>query len=219
MHVYDCFVNSPVYNVHRWYQPGTGSYSRPDPLGIVNQATFGPGSGRGPVRQLYGYAEMNPVLRFDPLGLESRVCCKKIPVVGILGFRHCYIETQTEKGRATCGLFGGPGSGEPPGTGRIYPNTNFDTGGDCGPWSDDEDCETDQCVVDTAQGYSNPSQYDFNSGPNSNTFAGTIARKCELEPPGVVGWRTPGWNDPPAPQKRGPDGKPMDPELVGCKLP
>jgi RHS repeat-associated protein len=205
------------YNVHRWYQPGTGSYTRPDPLGVVNQAAFSPTSGQAPVRQPYGYAEMNPVIRFDSLGLKSRVCCKKIPVVGVFGFRHCYIEIQTDKGRTRCGLFGGPGSGEPPGTGRIYRNAGFDKGGDCGDWNDS--CEADQCVVKSAQGYSNPSQYDFNSGPNSNTFAGTIARECKLDAPAPVGWGTPGWNDPPAPQRKGLDGKPLKPEPVPCRLP
>lgn len=194
---------SLYYNVHRWYMPGNGTYSRPDPFGIVSQAAFSPSSGQDPSRQLYGHAAMNPVIRFDPLGLKSRVCCRKIPVVGVFGFRHCYIETQTDTGRATCGLFGGPGSGEPPGTGRIYPNAGFDTGGDCGDWSDDDDCETDQCVVQTAQGYNNPSQYDFNSGPNSNTFAGTIARQCKLDVPLPVGWRTPGWNAPPRTAQEG----------------
>lgn len=186
-------------------------------MGVVNRAAFSPNSGQDPVRQLYGYAEMNPILRFDPLGLKSRVCCKKIPVVGLFGFRHCYVETQTDDGRATCGLFGGLGSGEPPGTGRIYPDTGFDTGGDCGDWN--ESCEVDRCVVDTAGGYSNPSDYRFSRGPNSNTFAGTIARKCKLTAPDVVGWRTPGWNDPPAPPCKGPDGKPLKPEPVQCALP
>jgi YD repeat-containing protein len=208
-----------AHNVARWLEVGTGRYTQPDPLGVVNRGAFSPSSGQDPLRQLYGYAEMNPVIRFDPLGLKSRVCCKKIPVVGVFGFRHCYIEIQTDKGRATCGLFGGPGSGEPPGTGRIHPNAGFDKGGDCGDWSDDDDCEADQCVVTTAQGYSNPSQYDFNSGPNSNTFAGNIARKCKLDAPSEVGWKTPGWNDSPAPPRKGPDGKPLKPEAVRCKLP
>lgn len=118
--------------MHRWYEAGTGRYTRPDPLGIVD-SRIGPSVNGDAIRQAYGYAEMNPLLRFDPLGLKSRVCCRRIPFVGLLGSRHCYVETQTEKGRATCGLFGGPASGEPPGTGRIHPNTNFDTGGDCGP--------------------------------------------------------------------------------------
>ena len=113
---------------YRWYEAGLGRYSGPDPIGVVSRGTISPSGSDQAVRQIYGYAEMNPILRFDPLGLKSRVCCKKIPIVGLFGFRHCYIETQTDKGRSTCGLFGGPGSGEPRGTGRIYPNTEFDTG-------------------------------------------------------------------------------------------
>lgn len=71
----------------------------------------------------------------------------------------------------------------------------------------------------TAKGYNNPSQYDFNSGPNSNTFAGTIARECKLAAPSSVGLGTPGWNDSPAPPRKGPDGKPLTPEPVRCELP
>jgi RHS repeat-associated protein len=45
------------YNVHRWYQPGTGRYTRVDPFGV---------DGGGP--NVYLYAQANPLLFFDPDG-------------------------------------------------------------------------------------------------------------------------------------------------------
>jgi hypothetical protein len=69
--------------------------------------------------------------------------------------------------------------------------------GDCGSWTDD--CGTDQCVQRESRLYNNPSDYHY-LGTNSNTFAGTIARTCGLQPPPIVGpVRTPGWYFPPAP--------------------
>lgn len=40
-----------------------------------------------------------------------------------------------------------------------------------------------------------------------------------VDAPPQVGLRTPGWNDSPAPPRKGPDGKPLRPEPVRCKLP
>ncbi|MFL6260854.1 MAG: RHS repeat domain-containing protein [Thermoanaerobaculia bacterium] len=45
-------------NVHRWYQPDTGRYERPDPL-----------SYSGSQLNLFAYADDNPLLLTDPLGL------------------------------------------------------------------------------------------------------------------------------------------------------
>jgi len=56
------------YNVHRWYQAGTGRYGRVDPLGLVDAALYGGGNFEGQVTQLFGFAEMNPITFFDPLG-------------------------------------------------------------------------------------------------------------------------------------------------------
>lgn len=77
--------------------------------------------------------------------------------------------------------------------GNIFKNNPFDQGGNKGQWTDNP--TVDQCVVDEVGRYANPSQYNFASGPNSNTFAGTVARKCKLAKP--EGW-APGWNDEPA---------------------
>jgi uncharacterized protein RhaS with RHS repeats len=29
------------YNVHRWYERGTGRYTRPDPIGLAGRLAFG----------------------------------------------------------------------------------------------------------------------------------------------------------------------------------
>jgi RHS repeat-associated protein len=48
------------YNVHRWYEYGTGRYGRADPTGY-----------EGSPLNWYLYAEANPLLHIDPLGLTS----------------------------------------------------------------------------------------------------------------------------------------------------
>jgi Big-like domain-containing protein len=63
--------------------------------------------------------------------------------------------------------------------------------GDCGDWN--EDCGTDECVDKTARSYPNPSFYGLLTY-NSNTFAGTIARKCRLSKP-TGRYPTPGWDN------------------------
>ena len=72
----------------------------------------------------------------------------------------------------------------------------------CHPKPGAEDVE--QCLRDAFNDYSDPSLYKA-LGPNSNTFAGTLARACCAnmipKPPelGIV----PGWNDPPASKRTG----------------
>jgi len=189
-------------NWFRDYDSVIGRYREPDPLGIANVASFSRSTTPDdPVRHVYAYAEANPVGRIDPEGLKSRVCCKKF----FLGFRHCYIETVTDRGRTSCGLIGGLLSREQFATGQIYRDNGFDATDvperDCGDWN--ESCSADGCVVQAARAYANPSRYRLARGPNSNTFAGTIARTCGLDSPDVVGKSTPGWNDPPAMIKKG----------------
>jgi len=170
----------------RFYDPMTTRFLRPDPIGFGGGINF------------YAYVANNPVRFNDPLGLKSRACCKKIPYIGLLGFRHCYIETQIDGKRTSTGLIGGIFSGRPYGTGSIYYNNDFDTGGTCGDWN--ESCGTDACVKKQAESYPNPSEYDL-LGPNSNTFAGTVARTCDLKRLALFSGATPGWDDRPAPQK------------------
>ena len=61
-----------------------------------------------------------------------------------------------------------------------------------------------QCMRDAFNRYNNPSLYK-GLGPNSNTFAGTLARTCcagMVPKPPALG-NCPGWDDPPAPARAG----------------
>lgn len=65
--VYDARGNIPhpgAYNVHRWYEPGTGRYARTDPLGLSDPEDFDES-----YFNLYQYATANPLLNTDPNGL------------------------------------------------------------------------------------------------------------------------------------------------------
>jgi len=61
-----------------------------------------------------------------------------------------------------------------------------------------------RCMRDTFSSYNNPSLYR-GLGPNSNTFAGTLARTCcagMVPKPAALG-NCPGWDDAPAPSRAG----------------
>ena len=69
-----------------------------------------------------------------------------------------------------------------------------------------------KCMRDAFNAYNNPSLYKL-SGPNSNTFAGTLARTCcagMVPKPAALGW-VPAWDDAPAPQRGAGDPCPPGP--------
>ncbi len=101
------------YNVHRWYERGTGRYGRVDPLAgdIADRARF---LGLVPYHS-FAYVDSNPLIRLDPFGLEVLLCERPnqipefegIPVLG--GLPHMWFKTPNNE----AGL--GPAQGGVPG--------------------------------------------------------------------------------------------------------
>lgn len=60
-------LQGPYYNWHRWYLPVVGRYLEPDPIALAGglNGRFGP--------DWYGYADANPIIWTDPLGLFNPV--------------------------------------------------------------------------------------------------------------------------------------------------
>ena len=172
------------YNLYRWYEYGTGRYTRTDPLG--QQGDSHP----------YVYAVANPLLFIDPLGEKSRVCCTPVPRAPGPA-KHCFVEHEDDgSGESTT-----YGLHRVKGKGCKYRNDGFDRSRhpdqdprtQCGPWN--EVCGDKPCLDREFDSYPNPSDYQLIRGPNSNSFARTLADACGLTPPSIVGERgqTPGW--------------------------
>ena len=179
-------------NVSRDYDPLVARYVESDPIGL-----------NGGSYSTYIYVGDTPLLASDPTGLKARVCCRKIPYLRALGIVHCFIDTDFGGQWAVHGDWDDPDAAS--GEGFIRNNNPFDDPASkdtkCGPWN--EDCNTDDCVKKAIAGYSNPSAYSAVWGPNSNTFASTVASKCGLKKPSF-GWAR-GWGQSPAPTYRPPE--------------
>lgn len=155
---------------------------------------------------IYAYVGGNPLKWIDLNGLKARICCRKIPVVPAV---HCFVDTSFG------GQWGLHGDWDPPpagsgisGQGRIRNDAFFNDPNQsvCGPWTDD--CDTDDCVRRAIANYPDPSAYNAVFGPNSNTFAGVIARKCKLTRPNY-GWAR-GWHNTPKPYSPRPPTDPFE---------
>lgn len=175
------------------YDPRAGRYVESDPIGL-----------NGGSYSTYIYVGNTPLLASDPTGLKARVCCRKIP--HLLGIVHCFIDTDFGGQWALHGDWDDPAAAS--GEGFIRNNNTFDdpTSKDtkCGPWN--EGCHTDDCVKKAIAGYANPSAYSAVWGPNSNTFASTVASTCGLKKPSF-GWAR-GWGQSPAPSYQPPATSP-----------
>lgn len=91
------------YNYYRYYDPKTGRYLTPDPIGLAGGIN------------LYTYAGANPVNAIDPFGLEIRVYSSD--AFGVPGLNHSFVYS-TELSRGI-GRAGKSGSGWGDGVGDL----------------------------------------------------------------------------------------------------
>lgn len=183
------------YNYMRDYDPTIGRYMESDPIGL-----------RAGVNT-YAYVRSRPLILTDPFGLKAQICCKKIPW---LPAAHCFVnevaDSPTASACSSCpsqtrrvGLQGPSpwGSSQYADAGEIKTNDPFDNPSEssCGEWN--TECAVGGCIDREKGQYANPSYYNAVFGPNSNTFAGTISRACNIAGPSGP-WPTPGWSNSPA---------------------
>ena len=164
------------YNVHRWYETGTGRYSRPDPMGIYAGSN------------VFAYSFANPLFYADPLGLATFICRRPLgetnPQPGETGFpnpaHHTYVcvvngDSATCGGQTTTGggLFGklfSPGRPTTPDEGDIFDKSR------CDEQVGDEEC-VDRCVL-RRMGEPRPFYGAIGPGTNCQEWAGETLTKC-----------------------------------------
>jgi RHS repeat-associated protein len=145
----------------RYYTPGRGRFIGEDPIGLLGGIN------------LFTYAMGNPVLYVDPSGLRVNVCCRPVLGTGSKLDLHCYF--QFDDG-TTVGLYPEKDySGGTWGIPRL--GDKRDTGGYCAECQARTTCAAlKDCILQETKKY--PwGRYD-SLGPNSNTFAATVARAC-----------------------------------------
>ena len=152
-----------VDNGFRAYDASTGRYDQSDPIGL-----------RGGLNT-YLYVGADPLRGIDPLGL-AKFCCRLLDhwfFGQVIRARHCYVVADDG---TVYGLYPETVSGQRTGVPRT--NDPRDTGGDCFDCPK-PDCGPDQnaCLRNAHNGYPRGTYREY-PGPNSNTYAGTLARQC-----------------------------------------
>lgn len=182
------------YNIFRWYRSSWGRYTQADPI-----------LGRDPsANDPFGYGKQNPHRYVDAFGLLAEAICSEIAINGIpTPFYHCRIRVTCKE--CTGGKFGGPvdttvGLERNRKTGKLDVNEMTSYGGkhfDLGV-SEADSCNFAKCVRANAAYFDQFAERWTPqwgpTGPNSNTFAGHLARTCggTKQP-----YWAPGWNEPP----------------------
>ncbi|RRD55670.1 RHS repeat-associated core domain-containing protein, partial [Comamonadaceae bacterium OH2545_COT-014] len=190
------------YNFHRDYKPNLGRYVQSDPIGLKGGVNW------------FVYVHGRPLFFADYYGLKAQVCC-----IRIFGpAHHCFINEQKDEPDEPCQecvsqtrtleLQGPPPFGistNRNGQKKINDPFNQPSRSVCGPWA--ASCELSDCLTREYTNYSDPSEYNGPFGPNSNTFAYTLASRCGISPPANQPW-SPGWGKNPAGSPRPPRSDP-----------
>ena len=183
---------------------------------------LGPGGGFGGLmdrdRRAAEAAAAAPAAPTAPSGVQ--VCARDLQ--GVLGYvgNHAYVDAPPYRYAIISPLC--PASGwDNPVTGTTA--QKWDNSPDpCGKSPTCVDCvprpgvaDVHQCMRDAFTRYNNPSLYR-GLGPNSNTFAGTLARACcdNMTPKPAALGNCPGWGDAPAPARAGADPCPPGPSCT-----
>lgn len=155
-------------NWFRDYSPQSGRYLEPDPLGLLAG------------RNVFVYVSNNPTGQTDRTGLAEGmiyVCCAAAQFTGnARGWKHCYIQV----GRKRYELQPRETAIESTGIPQVV-ELPVDPDADC---AGTRGCNLKQCVADAHRRYPSGGRYNAWNGPNSNTYAATIARECHLNKPG-----------------------------------
>ncbi|MEQ8939318.1 MAG: RHS repeat-associated core domain-containing protein, partial [Gammaproteobacteria bacterium] len=174
------------YNYFRYYEPEIGRYITSDPIGLEAGTNT------------YSYVDSNPLKWIDPTGL-AKFCCRQLDFFDgtDIGFTHCFIIADDG---TKFSLFPKNGIGQKElNDGRD--NENQAVCFDCPA----KNCSSNQneCLRKAHERY--PTGRYAYLGPNSNTYAGTLARSCCAGgvPDGTSPWIAPGINSqPPFPSNR-----------------
>jgi hypothetical protein len=147
-----------------------------------------------------------------PAPADAWVCGRPLNYPGLsLAFNHAYVKAPPY----TYGIVAPLCTPTDGGSDNLMQGTAASRRDDsCDPGAAKPDCvpcrpkrgvtDIKQCLRDAFSSYNHPTMHAA-LGPNSNTFAGTLARTCCADigdtPPFPSGGSYPGWSDPPAPKR------------------
>jgi RHS repeat-associated protein len=145
------------YNYFRDYDPSLGRYGESDPVGLKAGLNT------------YAYVGGSPLTGNDPFGLAT-FCCRSLNAWPFK--RHCYLVADDG---TTYGMYPGTRAGVRVGIPQL--DDPRDRGGDCFDCPK-LDCGPDQdsCLRSAYRSYPIGAYKEL--GPNSNTYAGSLARQC-----------------------------------------
>ena len=161
---YDTETNL-AYNVNRDYDPSIGRYIQSDPIGL------------GGGVNTYTYVENNPLIRFDPFGLATYQCTRRLNNVPfrVGPIYHQYVCTGNTKGGYTCGGLGPSGANPFDSPGKVEPDSYKSQS--CEKVQNDNQC-IESCIAKKLNEPPPNYSVDLSHGQNCQTYANQIVVEC-----------------------------------------